>query len=1835
MIVTLGPKSREPGQPPGNTGEAASRRSGLPLSAKLILLVLAAAVPLLMLALGTAWNLHRVERARAEASLVALAHSAALLVDSEFAAAERVLRTLAASGALARRDFDAFEAEMRTVAQAAGAQAINLIAPDRRVVRSTRLLPGQEGAPVSATGPALQALSTGRTVIGNLFIAPLSHAGAVGISVPVLAPGSVENATPVFVLGFLLERHRLLAAMAGQRLPQGAVGAVLDRGHTIVARTQRDIETVGTKPPANVVESMRGGAGMVPFAYTSMDGMSVVAAFAQAPETGYWAKLIMPSEAFEAPLRAALWRTAAYGGVLVVASLLIGLAMARQLCASLRQIGEPGGGDLVGATPELRNLANAVGQRLARSERLVAEMRALFDGSPVGMVRCDAGGRVLDANAAFLALVGKTQADLAAGRVRWDVLTPPEWISRDEAAIAEAARLGSCAAYQKEYVRPDGSRVPVLTFFAFTDAATGAAAGFVVDLSSWTGTEAALLRAHEQMRLAIGAARMFFWDWNIVTGAIEWSDGLEEACGLPPGGFAGTVEAFRALIHPEDLPRVEVALGQALADLAPYDTEFRMGRPDGTWRWVVARGTVLRDGAGRPVRMIGIDFDITERKAGEAALARSEARARLVKAATGIGVWDWDLVTGETSVSSAYRQIYGLAMDAPMPDFDGWLSLVHPDDRERAAAAAKAGLDVGSYEDEYRILRRDGEVRWITARGTTIRDQAGRPLRFLGVNIDITERKSAELSLQASEERFRSFAEASPDVIYIRDLSRDRLDFLSPAFEGIWGTACEEIIDDPGRWAALVHPEDRETALAAKRRLYVGEAIDCTYRIIRSLDGEIRHIRDTAVPIRDGTGEVVRVAGIARDITLQVTTELALAASRERMQQALDELAAVYAAVPVGLAVMDREYRFRHVNTALASINGLSIEDHIGRTVAEIVPELWSVLESAFQAALRGESTRDLSISRHTPAEPNEHRWLTSVHPMRDSAGTVWGIGVTVQDVTEEHRVAAELRASEARFRTLAEALPAFVFVAGPDGQMSYVNAYMSEFTGRPIDTLLGGGWADTLHPGDRAHVVAAWQHAVAAGTPFESEYRFIRHDGAVRSFLCRGIPKHDAGGAILRWVGACTDIDALRQAEAARDRAEERLTLAIDGAEIGSCSWDLRTDLVTVSPRMCQLYGLPVTPIVDAERFMRPIHEDDRPLLDSALSRALAERSDFRFDYRIRMPDGAMRWRRSHGRAVYGPDGSALALHGVVLDIDGEKQAAATLQLHNERLEALVAERTRTLTLAASELTAEMRRREETQAALVEAQKLEAMGQLTGGIAHDFNNVLAAVIGSLRLIHRRAGSNEQIVAFAKAGIGAAERAAALIRQLMAFARREDTIPVPVAPDVLLTEVHDLLQQAVGAGIQMEIVADPAGWPVLVDPHRLEVALLNLAANARDAMAGSGTLKVLARNATVTDKDELPPGVAPDHDYVVFEVGDSGSGMAPDVLKRATEAFFTTKSRGQGTGLGLAMVRSFVRDSSGGMRINSTLGEGTRVELWLPRASEAALASTVSDETEDAALHGKAVVLVVDDDPNVRLVTATILRDLGYEVLEATSADSAMIQALSAERLDLVISDVIMPGGDGPALAARLRMERPDIPLIYVSGYADRYPLGTDIVLAKPFTPAQLGARVLRALGRVRPHDRLLARLRQPSLREAYVVWQRLRDEANGALPSPEAFDMCALSGADQAFQVQVERNGSHPTFRFVAVGKALASRSDMALEGTVAAGDIEADEALGGLAGIYDRCVRFGVPCHDLVQYNLGDGAEPIVFERLILPFAAKGSALPTHLVGVTYFTDDEVGSL
>ncbi|WP_132250486.1 hybrid sensor histidine kinase/response regulator [Methylobacterium segetis] len=430
-----------------------------------------------------------------------------------------------------------------------------------------------------------------------------------------------------------------------------------------------------------------------------------------------------------------------------------------------------------------------------------------------------------------------------------------------------------------------------------------------------------------------------------------------------------------------------------------------------------------------------------------------------------------------------------------------------------------------------------------------------------------------------------------------------------------------------------------------------------------------------------------------------------------------------------------------------------------------------------------------------------------------------------------------------------------------------------------------------------------------------------------------------------------------------------------------------------------------------------------------------------------------------------------------------GKRAAEAEVRALNETLERRIAERTRELAESNAELRMQIVERERVEEALRLAQRLEAVGQLTSGVAHDFNNLLTVIAGNLEFLEREVSSErgQRRLAMMK---GAAERGASLTAQLLAFSRRQRLVPMPVSLNHTVASMRDLLQSSIGGAVRIETTLQPDLWPALVDATQIELVILNLAINARDAMAVGGCLTIETANVTVTGPQTRPEQPVPG-EYVMVAVSDTGTGMRPEVVKRAFEPFFTTKEVGKGSGLGLAQAYGFVKQSGGGIRIDTVVGEGTSIKVYLPRAEGAVEEGPQTPRTVDCgpghASGGKPVVLVVDDDSAVREVTTTRLAEAGHEVREAASGLAALASLEADPCVDLLVLDFAMPGMNGAEVATEIRKRWPGLPVLYVTGYADTAALmkggavGADGIVLKPFRDGELESKAAEAIAKRPP----------------------------------------------------------------------------------------------------------------------------------------------------------------
>ena len=415
-------------------------------------------------------------------------------------------------------------------------------------------------------------------------------------------------------------------------------------------------------------------------------------------------------------------------------------------------------------------------------------------------------------------------------------------------------------------------------------------------------------------------------------------------------------------------------------------------------------------------------------------------------------------------------------------------------------------------------------------------------------------------------------------------------------------------------------------------------------------------------------------------------------------------------------------------------------------------------------------------------------------------------------------------------------------------------------------------------------------------------------------------------------------------------------------------------------------------------------------------------------------------------------------------------ERALQELRDLNATLEARVKARTSDLAAANAELHRQIAERERVEEALRQAQRLEAVGQLTSGVAHDFNNLLTVISGNIEFLER-AIPDERSQRRLQMMRGAADRGARLTAQLLAFSRRQRLEPTPVELNQTVASMRDLLQSSIGGAVRIEMMLQADLWSALVDATQIELVILNLAINARDAMAVGGCLTIETANVTLSQAPSRPEEPAPG-EYVMLAVSDTGTGISPEVLARVFEPFFTTKAVDKGSGLGLAQVYGFVKQSGGGVRIDTRVGEGTSVRIYLPRAEPASPAREVTKPAIDCAdqrrTGDRPVVLVVDDDSAVREITTSILSENGYRIREAGSGLAALTALESDACVDLIVLDFAMPGMNGAEAACEIRLRWPHLPVMFVTGYADTAALmqagevGAERIVQKPFQRGEL-----------------------------------------------------------------------------------------------------------------------------------------------------------------------------
>jgi len=942
------------------------------------------------------------------------------------------------------------------------------------------------------------------------------------------------------------------------------------------------------------------------------------------------------------------------------------------------------------------------------------------------------------------------------------------------------------------------------------------------------------------------------------------------------------------------------------------------------------------------------------------------------------------------------------------------------------------------------------------------------------------------------DERLRAVLTQIPAAIFIVEAPDGRVAFKSRFVDELLGDPDSDLAKARATlrgWA--VHPDGSPYELSdypSRRALQHGETIRAEPMAYRRGDGQLINLEMHAGPVRGEHGEVIAAVAVALDVTERIKEEArraflfhlqdslrTLTEPREILAAAATHLGRHLGAARVGYSEMQEDGETLQITNGYANglppINGFfpmtmfgphhAAQMRLGRTL--VYSDVQVDDQGARDFGLKLGTRAHISVPqvRHgryvgsfyvTHAKP--HAWdAAEVALIEEVAARIW-------DAAERGRAETKLRESEERLRLVMDSTRL--------GSWEY-----DVLTGRTVrsrrhDEIFGYAvpltewdferFKSHIPEPDRTLVDAGFHATLSRGVDWAVECRVIRADGS-RGWLKIGArPHYAADGSLARLIGTVEDISERKEAESAAIEtatkfellAQAMPSMVFTSLPDGKIDW--------FNARVPEYSGIPADEM--RPNGWTPVHPDDVANATTLWQAALASGEPYDSEYRIRRHDGMYRWHLTRAIPIRDANGTITRWIGTSADIEDQKSSEQALAGLNASLEQQVRERTAELLAA--------------EASLRQSQKMEAVGQLTGGLAHDFNNLLTGITGSLELMagHLARGKVTDLDRYVHVAQGAAKRAAALTHRLLAFSRRQTLDPKPTNINQLVSGMDELIRRTVGPAVSIEVRGDRELWAVLADPNQLENALLNLCINARDAMPDGGRLTIETANL-VLQTAEAKTLELPDSEYVSLSVTDTGGGMTPEVIERAFDPFFTTKPIGEGTGLGLSMVYGYVRQSGGQAKIDSRPGAGTRVCLYLPRYVGDEQAGEVSDG-EAPALRGTGeTVLVVDDEATVRLLVNEVLDELGYEVLEAEHGAAGLRILESNRRVDLLVTDVGLPGGmNGRQLADAALVSRPDLKVLFITGYAENAVIGSCRlkpgmhILTKPFSLETLGSRI-------------------------------------------------------------------------------------------------------------------------------------------------------------------------
>ena len=1094
--------------------------------------------------------------------------------------------------------------------------------------------------------------------------------------------------------------------------------------------------------------------------------------------------------------------------------------------------------------------------------------------------------------------------------------------------------------------------------------------------------------------------------------------------------------AYMGLERPCDFCSIQEAIRTG------HPTRIELVAPDG--RNYELNSSPFRDVDGE-VKVIELVRDITERKQAEEVLREESLfRTSIIEHATeGLCVCHETVEfphVAFTVWNDRMTEITGYSMDEI--NRLGWYQTMYPNPEVQARAMERMarmrqGDDIVG--EEWEITRADGEKRLLSISTSVLKTSDG-IAHVLALMQDITERKRAEGVLQQSEEKYRTILENIEDAYYEVDLPGN-LTFFNDSLCRLVGYSEEELMGMNNR--QLTDPENAKKLYQEFNKVYRtgGSSKVFNWEIIKK-DGTKRNVEASVSLIKDSRGHSIGFRGIVRDITEHKGAEDALRESEERYRNILSN-------IEDGYYEVDISGNFSFFNNSLCKILGYPKEEMIGMNNRAYMDKETArrVYQAYNQVYTTGEPLKAFGykIIRKDGIE----RFVEShVSLLTNAKGERIGFRGIARDMTERKQAEEALRQSEERYRTILENIEDGYYEVDLPGNFTFFNDSLCRMLGYSRDEMIGMGNQQYTDQENRKKLFQAFNEIYRTREPTKGfDWKVFRKDGTKLFGEVSVSLIKDSKGQPIGFRGIARDITKRKQAEEALHNEKQRFQTLSDQAPFGMVMIDQDGTFKYMNPKFRELFGYDLTDIPDGKTWFRKAYPNP------------TYRHDVIEVWINDLKSSKPGEKRSRIFTVTCKDGTEKAINFIPVQLETDENL-----------------------MACEDITERKRAEEENtvlQEQLRQSQKMEAIGRLGGGIAHDFNNLLTIIKGYSQLSLLDLKESDPLWGNIQEIQKATQRATDLTRQLLAFSRRQILDLKVLDLNILLRELDKMLRRIIGEDIELvTLLAEDLGR-VKIDPGQIEQVILNLAVNARDAMPSGGKLTIETANVVLDEEyAHAHVAVVPGH-YVRLSISDTGVGMPRELMGKVFEPFFTTKEKGKGTGLGLSMVYGIVKQIGGNIWVYSEPGHGTTFKIYLPRVEEQLDTFHALDEI-DSSPRGGETVLLVEDDPSVRDLALRLLRQQGYTVLEAANGVEALhvAQEHGGEKIHLLLTDVVMPQMGGKELADQLKIFRPDVKVLYTSGYTDDAIVHHGVLepgthfLQKPFSLKTLSHKVREVLDR-------------------------------------------------------------------------------------------------------------------------------------------------------------------